>query len=156
MLIETKQPGLKELRCYLADMYATDCVKGRIVTVTKLLRSRVFRVIVELDGVKHSLVIKRLSPDLAYLERRVIERWLPRLKMDRYGPPLIGSVAEKSGKCVWHVYEDLGSWTLDKHLEDTASVLKATHLIADLHRRSSLHPLLAECRTSGCDFGICF
>lgn len=117
LLAETRQPGLAELRRFLAAMFAVEGDNGRVVEVTKLLRSRVFRVVVEVNATRRSLVIKRLSPELAYRERRVLERWLPRIDMDGYGPPLLGSVAEQSGQCVWHVYEDLGPWTLDKHLE---------------------------------------
>jgi hypothetical protein len=156
LLAETKQPGLPELRCYLEKTLAAEGGSGRIIEVTKLLRSRVFRVKIELNDAERSLVIKRLSPELAYRERRVVERWLPRIEMDGYGPPLLGSAAEASGRCVWHVYEDLGPFTLDKHLDDESSVLAATQLIADLHRRSAEHSVLAECRVAGGDFGMWF
>ena len=156
LLAETRQPGLAELRRFLAAMFAVEGDNGRVVEVTKLLRSRVFRVVVEVNATRRSLVIKRLSPELAYRERRVLERWLPRIDMDGYGPPLLGSVAEQSGQCVWHVYEDLGPWTLDKHLDDADSVAAATKLVAKLHQRAAEHSVLAECRSSGGDFGKWF
>jgi thiamine kinase-like enzyme len=156
LLADTRQPGLPELRQYLASLFATKGESGRIVEVSKLLRARVFRVRVEMENSEQSLVIKRLTPDLAFRERRVIEKWLPRIGLDGLGPPLLGSVADNSGRCIWHVYEDLGPWTLDKHLDNASSVLAATQLVAELHQRSALHPQLAECRAGGGDFSIWF
>jgi hypothetical protein len=156
LLAETRQPGLPELRRYLADLFAADGASGRIVEVSKLLRSRVFRVTAEVNESQRSLIIKRLTPELAYKEKRVLERWLPRIEMNGYGPPLIGTVPEQTGQCVWHVYEDLGPWTLDKQLGNEDAVKAATCLVAELHQRGADHPVLAECRSAGSEFGIWF
>ena len=156
LLIETDQPGLAELRLFLAEMFAADGGHGRIVEVSKLWRSRVFRVTAEQNGTERSLVIKRLTPELAYKEKRVVERWLPRIDMGEYGPPLLGAAAEQTGRCVWHVYEDLGPWTLDKQMDDMACVEVATRHVADIHMRGTEHAVLAECRCAGEDFGMGF
>jgi hypothetical protein len=156
LLIETDQPGLAELRLYLAEMFAAEGKSGRITNVSKLLRSRVFRVTAELDDAERSFVIKRFTPELAYKEKRVVERWLPRIDMAEYGPPLLGAAAEQSGRCVWHVYEDLGPWTLDQQMADAACVEVATRQVANIHMRGTEHAVLAECRCAGEDFGMGF
>jgi hypothetical protein len=156
LLKETGQSGLPELRRYLGEIFAAEAKSGRIVEVSKLLRSRVFRITIELDGAERSLVIKRLTPELAYKEKRVVERWLPRINMGEYGPPLLGSAAERSGQCVWHVYEDLGPWTLDKQMDNAACVEVATQHVAEIHMRGTKHAVLAECRCAGEDFGMGF
>src|SRR6266567_5240564 len=43
----------------------------------------------------------------------VERRWLSAVGMREHGPALLGSVAEPSCSCVWHVYDDLGDRELD-------------------------------------------
>lgn len=156
LLADTDQPGLPELRQFLGSLLIGDTARGELIEVEKLLRSRVYRVRLKVDGAERSVVIKRLSLQQSYRERRVLQRWLPMIDLDGFGPPLLGSVAEQSGSCVWHVYEDLGKFTLDKNISDNESVRAATLLIGQLHARAALNPGLAECRASGGEFGSGF
>jgi len=68
----------------------------------------------------------------------------------------LASVAEASGLCVWHMYEDLGRHELDSRTPDREHVHAAIELIASMHTRFSGHPLLGEIRLHGGDYGIHF
>jgi len=120
------------------------------------LKSRVYRLRFELNGRVRSLVVKRLDPDIAQRNQLVTNRWLPAIGLRESGPALLGTAAERSGQCVWHVYEDLGDWMLDANNPDPRHVKAAMELIAQIHTRFAEHPLLGECRLWGGDLGIHF
>src|SRR5437667_6425167 len=103
-----------------------------------------------------SMFVKRLKPEIARLNELVANRWLPAIGLMDSGPPLLGSVADRNGACVWQVYEDLGSHELDTHQPDRERVRAAVDLIARLHTRFAGHALLGEIRLNGGDFGIHF
>jgi thiamine kinase-like enzyme len=171
------QTGLAELRAKIQELLGGVSVKGRLIDEEKLNRSRVYRLSFEITGNIHSFVVKRFSLDRAYREQLVIRRWLPAVGLSQSGPPLLGVAAERSGECIWHVYEDLGDCSLNKlgldtrHsglpcdrnfqalLEDSSDYkrLKAViDLIAQTHMRFIRSPLIAECRQHGTDLGIHF
>ena len=54
------------------------------------------------------------------LEEQVTGRWLPAVGLDGLGPPRRASVGEPDGRHVWHVYDDLGAWGLDREDVDTS------------------------------------
>jgi hypothetical protein len=156
-LLESKgQPGLQELRALVLELLGGPEADGRLIDEQKLLRSRVYRLRFEIDGNVRSLVAKRFSPDRARREQLVVRRWLPVVGMSQNGPPLLGTAAERTGQYIWHVYEDLGDWTLDKGDPDDRRVRAAVELIAQIHTRFARHALLGECRASGGDLGIYF
>src|SRR5262249_42369252 len=78
-------------------------------------------------------------------------RWLPAAGLGESGPPLLGAVAERSGRGMWHVLEDLGECTLGVGPADAARARAAMKLVARLHTRFVGHRLLAECRLWGGD-----
>lgn len=156
LLENKKQPGLPELRALLLSLLDGPQVHGRFKNEEKLLRSRVYRLHFEINDESRSLVVKRFSPDRAYREQTAINRWLPSVGMQENCPPLIAIAPEKNGQCVWHVYEDLGDSTLDRHLDETRVVKAAVKTIANLHMRFARSPLLSECRASGGDLGAYF
>lgn len=117
---------------------------------------RVIRLRVSAGGQDRSVVIKHLSPAVAWRTEMVARRWLPALDLGEGGPPLIGSVAEAGGRHVWQVYEDLGPWELDPRAPDRERVKAAAALIARMHTRFAAHPLLGEVRLHGGDLGIHF
>src|SRR5204863_3591425 len=86
----------------------------------------------------------------------VERRWLPAVGMREHGPALLGSVAEPSGNCAWHVYDDLGHCELDTNQLNREHISAAIELIAQLHTRCACHPLLGEVRLHGGDLGIHF
>ena len=45
--------------------------------------------------------------------------------MSDCGPPVMGRVADRTGSCVWHVYEDLGPYELDPCQPDRERVKAA-------------------------------
>jgi hypothetical protein len=156
LLEDVQRHGLTELRSLVYEILGGRKVIGRLIDQQKMLRSRVYRLRFEIDGSIRSLIVKRFSPERAHREQIVIQRWLPRMEFHNNGPPLLGIASERSAKCTWHVYEDLGDWTLDKHMSDENRVRASVDLIAQLHTRFAGNALLGECRASGGDLGIYF
>jgi hypothetical protein len=156
LLEDRRQPGITELRTLVRELLDAPDICGRLIDEQKLLRSRVYRLRFEINDDTRSLVVKRFSPDRAHREQAVIQRWLPRIGLHKSGPPLIGIAAERTGQCTWHVYDDLGDWTLDKHMSDVIRVRAAVELIAQVHTSFAGNALLGECRASGGDLGTYF
>jgi aminoglycoside/choline kinase family phosphotransferase len=120
------------------------------------LKSSVYRLQFEAKGGVRSLVVKRLDPSVAQRNQLVATRWLPALGLRESAPALLGVAAERSGRCVWHLYEDLGERTLAAGDADPRQVEAAVAVIAQLHTRSAAHALLPECRVYGGDLGISY
>jgi thiamine kinase-like enzyme len=118
--------------------------------------SRVFRLRFDVNGQSRNVVIKRLKPEIARRNELVAKRWLPAIGLNDRGAPLLGSVADRSGVCVWHVYDDLGQHELDPREPDREKVRAAVELIARMHTGFAGHALLGEVRLHGGDFGIHF
>jgi hypothetical protein len=116
----------------------------------------VYRLRFGINGQTRSVVIKRLKPAIARRNELVAQRWLPAIGLSETGPPLLGSVAARSGERVWHIYDDLGPWELDPREPDRARVRAAIELIARMHTRFAGHALLGEVRLHGGDLGIHF
>jgi len=149
------QLGLPELRNLLQELLAEPEAAGQLIDQHRL-KPCVYRLRFEINGLVRSLVIKRLDPDIAQRNRLVARRWLPAVGLSQSGPPLLGTAAERSGRCVWQVYEDLGDWTLDASDPDPNQVKAVVELIAQIHIRFAGHALLRECRLWGGDLGIHF
>ena len=149
------QVGLIELRALLHELLGGPEITGRLTNLHRL-RPRVYRLHFEVNGRGLSFVIKRFRPERARLNQLVIKRWLPAIELSQSSPPLLGVAAERSGQCVWHVYEDLGDWTLDTSGPDRNSVEVAVELFAQIHSRFAGHALLPECRLYGGDLGSHF
>jgi Phosphotransferase enzyme family len=147
--------GLPELRAVLQEVLGRPGTTARLIDPQRL-KSRVYRLHYETSGRLHSLVLKRLQPSLAQRNELVARRWLPALGLGGHGPVLLGVAAERSGRCVWHIYEDLGDRTLAAGDADPRQVEAAVALIAQLHTRSARHALLPEYRLYGGDLGIHF
>jgi aminoglycoside phosphotransferase (APT) family kinase protein len=151
-------PGLTELRELLAELLGGSQASGRLLEQQMLQPkgSRVFRLRFDINGQTRSLVIKRLKPVIARRNELVAKRWLPAVGLNDCGTPLLGSVADRTGACVWQVYDDLGQHELDPHAPDPEQVGAAVELIARMHTRFAGHALLGEIRLHGGDFGIHF
>src|SRR5207244_453196 len=98
------------------------------------------------SGRVHSFVLKRFDPWLARRNELVLRRWLPALGLDDHAPRLLATAAERHGRCVWHIYEDLGEGALDTAHPDPALVAAVVDLIAKLHTRAAGHALVPQCR----------
>jgi thiamine kinase-like enzyme len=102
------------------------------------------------------VVVKRLAAKAAMLEEQVTGRWLPAVGLDGLGPPRRASVGEPDGRHVWHVYDDLGAWGLDREDVDTSCLEAAMDRLADLHAAFAGHAMLAEPRFAAGDLGVYF
>jgi thiamine kinase-like enzyme len=151
-------PGLTELRELLTQLLGGGRAALRLLDERMLQPkgSRVFRLRFAVNGQNRSVVIKRLKPEIARRNELVAKRWLPAIGLNDCGAPLLGSVADRGGICVWHVYDDLGQHELDPHEPDRERVAAAVELIARMHTRFAGHPLLGEVRLHGGDMGIHF
>ena len=88
---------------------------GRGVSVLSATRLRRGVHRLHLHGAtRPTVVVKRLAARVARLEEQVTGRWLPAVGLDGLGPPRRASVGEPDGRHVWHVYDDLGAWGLDR------------------------------------------
>lgn len=154
----TAQPGLDELRSLLEELLGGPAAEGNFLghLVLQPRSMRVFRVRFDVGGEIRSLIIKRLRPAIAQRNELVAKRWLPAVALDDLAPSLAGSVADKSGACVWHVYEDLGPHELDPHHCSCEGVRAAIEQIAQMHTRFARHALLGEVRLHGGDLGMHF
>jgi thiamine kinase-like enzyme len=158
LLQNSGQPGLPELRELLEELLGGSHGSGRLTEEQTLQPrgQRVFRLRFTVNGHARSVVIKRLKPEIARRNELVAQRWLPAIGLAETGPPLLGSVAARNGACVWHVYDDLGSWELNNREPDRERVQAAIDLIVKVHTRFAGHALLGEVRLQGGDLGIHF
>ena len=156
VLADTRQLGLAELRAALADLLQADTASGRVLGEQRLDTSgSVNRVRFEIDGEERSVVAKRSRPAPAQRNTFVTERWLPAVGLADAAPQILVTAAQRAGRAVWHVYEDLGPTTLEQ--DRAADALEAgVRLLADVHGRFPGHLMLAEAREWGGDLGCTF
>lgn len=156
--------GPPELAETLLDLLSAAGETGARFTSDKLSGSRVHRVRMGGGRDGRSFVVKRFSsPNAAQCNQLVSSRWFPAVGLADAVPRLLGIAAERSGRRVWHIYEDLGDCTLASSDEgqrrtrifsvEPERIEPAVRLIGQIHARFASHPLLAECRHSGRDFG---
>jgi Phosphotransferase enzyme family len=155
VLANSGQHGLPELRTVLQELFSRSGSTARVTGQQRLKRS-VYRLRLEANGGVRSVVLKRLGPGVAQRNQFVATRWLPTLSLSGHGPVLLGVAAERSGRCVWHIYEDLGGRTLAAGDADPRQVEAAVALIAQLHTCSAGHALLPQVRLYGDDLGMYF
>jgi len=147
------QPALSELRSALAQALGTDPANVAAIEQRKL-KSRVYRLRFHAGYRPVSVVAKRLEADVAHRCELLVRRWLPAEGLEAAAPRLIGA-SPAAGGWVWHVYEDLGDETLE-HRSERDRVEAAVNLVARLHTRFTLHPLLAEVRAASEERGIAY
>jgi phosphotransferase family enzyme len=152
------QPGLPELRELLQGLMGGPAAEGRFLGHSELKPQsrRVFRLRFAVNGHPDTLIVKRLSPAIAHRIELAAKRWLPAAGLGDLGPTLTGSVADRSGACVWHVYDDLGPHGLDPQSATPKAVRAAVEQIARMHTRFAGHPLLGEVRLHCGDLGMHF
>lgn len=142
-----QEHGGEDLGHALAQALAPDG-QAKLVAQEQL-KPRVFRLGFECGECVRSFVVKRLPPGHARRNELVIRRWLPDLGLGGATPRLLGVSAERAGRRVWHVYEDLGVWELSARDPDPDRVAAAVRRIASVHSAFAAHPVLAECRLHG-------
>jgi Phosphotransferase enzyme family len=147
--------GHAELRDSLHELLDDGDVASRVIRAEMLVRG-VYRLRFGRNGATRTLIVKRLDPEIAKRNSLVAKRWLPAIGLGENGPSLLGSAAERNGKSVWHIYEDLGDWGLKESNPRPECVKPVMELIAKLHARFVGHPMLAECRLWGGELGTHF
>ena len=150
-----EEPGVAELleamRPILPDAGAAEWASAELAP----LKRRVYRLRVEGSHGARSVILKRTEPPIAHLNRLVAERWLPALRLGDHCAALIATAADRDGRWVWQIYEDLGDDTLERR-SDRPRVGATTDVIAKLHARGAGHALLPEVRQYGKDLGLAF
>jgi thiamine kinase-like enzyme len=147
------EPALDELGMTLRDVAGRG---GRLMSAQKL-REDVYRIALRsAHGRRLSVVAKCMSPPVAHRNQLALESWLPAAGLDAAAPRLAGVAAARGGRAVWHLYEDVGSVSLEGCAPTGPEVDAAIRLIATLHARLADHPILAECRLWGEDHSITY
>jgi len=148
------EPGAAELLEALQALLGSAEAAGPTIALTQLKR-RVYRLQLKPGPGPRSLILKCSEPAIAELNRLVAERWLPAIGLGDRCAPLLATAAERQGRCVWQIYEDLGDETLDR-CPERSRVESAVELVAELHIRAAGHPLLPEVRHHSKDLGLSF
>ena len=149
-LEERREPGAAELCDALEGMLDETAASADAIRVDRLQKG-VYRLGVG-GASGRTLVLKRHTPPIAHTDRLVVERWLPALGLGDRCPRLLAAAAQREGRWVWHIYEDLRCETLADRRE-RPRLEAAVELIAQLHTRGEGHPLLPEIRWHGRDHG---
>jgi phosphotransferase family enzyme len=115
------------------------------------LGERVWRVRIDASASMRSLIAKCLPTEVATRVELVARRWLPEVGLAAAGPPLWRVVPSPDEGMVWHLYEDLGDWSLDETGEDENRLRAMVALVARVHRSFASHSLLGEVLGHGRD-----
>jgi hypothetical protein len=113
------------------------------------IKSNVYRLRLEARGQDSCLIAKRMDPVVAQWTELTARRWLPSVGLGELGPPLLAVAAERDGRQVWHLYEDLGDCSLDTGAPDPDRLGAAMARLALLHGSCADHPVLADCHIRG-------
>src|SRR5436190_15652322 len=149
-----EEPGVAELLEALRTV-ARDAGVDEWTSELTPLKRRVYRLHLNESHGARSVILKRSEPQIAQLNRLVAERWLPALRLGDHCAALLATAADRQGRWVWQVYEDVGLDTLERQ-SDQIRVGATTDFIAELHGRGSGHALLPEVRHHGKDLGLAF
>lgn len=148
-------PGASELALALKRLHGGGTAAGEVTALWKL-KKYVYRVELESEGTPRSYVLKICNRAVAYRNTLVANRWLPAIGLSDGAARLLGSAGDAGGEQIWMIYEDLGDATLQATATDPRHVEAAVELLVRLHRRSTDHPLLPECRYGGADLGSAY
>jgi hypothetical protein len=149
------EPVVTELCALFDEILGGPTAVSRFIGQRQLKRN-VYRVAFELDGAQRSFIVKRLKPSPADRNRQLLDRWLPAVGLEAHAPRLLGTVAEREGRRLWQVYEDIAGHSLAVTGWRLEYLVPTVELLAQLHSRFAGHPLLAECRLLGGDLGMPF
>ena len=155
-IAESGLPGLQDAGCAelgSALEQALGPLGSAKLEAREQIKPRVFRLSFKVGPQVRSVVVKRMEPQHARRSELVIRRWLPELGFAGAAPELLGLAAEKTGRWVWHVYQDLGDCELPSRDPDAARLAAAVQAIAGIHAGFAAHPVLAECRLHGEHYG---
>ena len=143
-LASEDEPGASELCDVLGDVLRGPNGDGPVAV--DRLRSRVYRLRLGSNGGSHSFMLRLLDPWLAWRNELVVRRWLPALGLGDRCARLVATAADRVGRWVWHVYDDLGEAPVNPASPDTTQAAMVMELLAELHIRAARHALVPECR----------
>jgi len=154
-LEQWQEPGGANLCELLQQMVGDGMGAGSERTLQlERLKQAVYRLRIG-SAPSRTLVLKRHPPAVAQADRLLVERWLPALGLGDSCPRLVAAAAEREGRWVWHVYEDLGDESLAVR-RVPRRLAAAVDFIAELHTRAAGHALLPEVRWRARDHGVHF
>jgi phosphotransferase family enzyme len=154
-LLFADEPNAFGLGNRLNEFISKDHGSGKLM-MQERIKSQVYRLHFELDDEPLTLILKCMEGRIARRNELAARRWLPAVGLAEAGPPLLTTAGTPDGQFVWHVYSDLGAYSLAEDMESTRKVEAAVRFIADFHRRFIDHPYIAEFRLSGGDLGAHF
>jgi len=143
------------LRNSISELISSQYGSGRLILQEKI-KPRVFRLHFDLDANVLVLILKYMEARVARRNELVAQRWLPAGGLAEMGPSLLRTVGTADGTWVWHIYSDLGSWSLADDMDSPERVIAALRSIAEIHQRFIDHPYMAEFRLYGGDLGVPF
>lgn len=143
------------LRSSINEFVSSQYGGGRLVLQEKI-KPRVLRLHFDLGDKDLVLILKRMEARIARRSELVAQRWLPAGDLANMGPPLLRTVGTPDGTWVWHLYSDLGSWSLADDMASPQRSIAAMRSIAEIHKRFISHPYMAEFRLYGGDLGCPF
>src|SRR5256712_8823969 len=132
------EPGGAEVLDALQALLGGAEAAGPMIGLTQLKR-RVYRIELGPGPGPRSLILRRSEPAIAQLNRLVADRWLPALGLGDRCARLLTTAAEREGRWVWQIYEDLGVEHLARS-PDPLRVQAAGHLEAGLPTRAAVRP----------------
>jgi len=152
-LEERQEPGATEVVDLVRRMLNGAAESAQTLDLERL-KTGVYRLRIG-SGPVRAVVLKCLKPSIAQTDRLVAERWLPALGLGDRCPRILAGGAQRDGHWVWHAYEDAGDDTLERRHEPER-MEAAVRLIAELHTRAAIHPLMPEIRWRARDHGVHF
>jgi thiamine kinase-like enzyme len=155
MLAGQDQPGVSGLRQSVNELISKRYRSGRLILQVRI-KPRVFRLHFELEDEVLVLILKCMEGRVARRNELVARRWLPAGGLAQVGPPLLTTVGTPDGESVWHIYSDLGPYSLEEDMDSSQRVEAAVRLIAEIHKQFKGHPYMAEFRLFGGDLGTHF
>ena len=155
LLADQDQAGILELRNGIDELIKNRYGRGLLISQEKI-KQRVFRLHFDLGNDVLVLILKCMEGRIARRNELVARRWLPAEGLTEAGPSFLTAVGTPSGESVWHIYRDLGPWSLAEDMDNARRVAVAVRLIAEIHNRFKSHPYMAEFRLYGGDLGTHF
>lgn len=155
LLTDQDHTGIVGLRTSISELISNQYGSGRLI-LQEQIKPRVLRLHFDLGAKVLVLVLKCMEGRVARRNELVARRWLPAGGLAEMGPPLLRTVGTPEGTWVWHIYSDLGSWSLAADRGSPQRVTAAVRLIAEIHKRFIDHPYMAEFRLYGGDLGAPF
>jgi len=125
LLADQDQAGILELRNGIDELIKNRYGRGLLISQEKI-KQRVFRLHFDLGNDVLVLILKCMEGRIARRNELVARRWLPAEGLTEAGPSFLTAVGTPSGESVWHIYRDLGPWSLAEDIRLSRAELPET------------------------------